>query len=71
MKKMLLMTSLVAASATLFTGCATLFGGGGTQQINIQSKKDTTVNVYKVSGEETKGTIFDSIKFKSTCICKC
>lgn len=41
------MSSVVAVSI-LFTGCATLFGGGSNQAINIQSSKSQTVDVYKV-----------------------
>lgn len=48
MKKSLLIMSSVVAVSILFTGCATLFGGGANQSINIQSSKSQTVDVYKV-----------------------
>lgn len=44
MKKTLLMASLVAASTTLFTGCATIISGDN-QNINLQSKKEQTVSI--------------------------
>lgn len=36
MKKTIILTTLITTSA-LFTGCATLLGGGGTQTLNINS----------------------------------
>lgn len=48
MKKSLLIMSSVVAVSILFTGCATLFGGGANQSINIQSSKSQTVDVYKI-----------------------
>ena len=53
MKKSLVMASLVVASTSiLFTGCATLFGGGSSQIINVQSSKTTTVDMYKIKTEK-------------------
>lgn len=57
MKKSLVMASLVVASTSiLFTGCATLFGGGSTQTINVQSSKTTTVDMYKIKTEKNQET---------------
>ena len=51
------MASLVVASTSiLFTGCATLFGGGSTQTINVQSSKTTTVDMYKIKTEKNQET---------------
>lgn len=44
MKKSILIGSLISTSI-LFTGCATLFGGGGSQQITISSNKSTQVDI--------------------------
>ena len=55
--KKIVMSSLFVASATmLFTGCATLFGGGSTQTINVQSSKTTTVDMYKIKTEKNQET---------------
>lgn len=57
MKKTLVMASLVATSTSiLFTGCATLFGGGSSQTINVQSQKTTTVDMYKIKTEKDQDT---------------
>lgn len=57
MKKSLVMVSLVAASTSiLFTGCATIFGGGSSQMINVQSSKTTTVDMYKIKTEKDQDT---------------
>ena len=57
MKKSLVMASLVVASTSiLFTGCATLFGGGSSQIINVQSSKTTTVDMYKIKTEKDQDT---------------
>lgn len=56
MLKKILMASSVAAASVLFTGCATLFGGGGTQSIHVQSSKNTTADVYKVKMKKEEGT---------------
>lgn len=57
--------SLVVASAILFSGCATLFGGGSNQNINIMSKKETVVDIYKVD-EKEKIKIHSNVKVPST-----
>lgn len=56
MVKKVLMTGSILAASMLFTGCATLFGGGGTQQINVQSSKTTTVDMYKIKTEKNQET---------------
>jgi hypothetical protein len=45
MKKNVLVLSSILVSSVLFTGCATLFGGGGSQQITISSNKSTQVDI--------------------------
>ena len=44
MKKSLLLTSSLGM-AVMFSGCATLFGGGSKQQIAIQTTKPTIVTI--------------------------
>ena len=57
MKKTFLVTSLMAVGASiLFTGCATLFGGGSTQTINVQSSKNTTIDMYKIKTQKNQET---------------
>jgi hypothetical protein len=48
MRKTIILVSSAVVTSFLFTGCATLFGGGANQAINIQSSKTQTVDVYKV-----------------------
>lgn len=56
MVKKILMTSSIVGASILFTGCATLFGGGSTQTINVQSSKTTTVDMYKIKTEKNQET---------------
>lgn len=56
MTKQILMTCSIIGASILFTGCATLFGGGGTQSIHVQSSKNTAVDVYKVKTKKEEGT---------------
>ncbi len=56
MRKSLVLSSGIVLSAFLFTGCATLFGGGSTQTINVQSSKTTTVDMYKIKTEKNQET---------------
>lgn len=49
MKKSLVLAVLLGVSASvMFTGCATLFGGGSNQSINIKSDKEMVYDIYKV-----------------------
>ena len=56
MRRNVLVLSTMLGASVLFSGCATLFGGGSNQQINIQSKKDTLVNIYKVEPLKDKNS---------------
>lgn len=57
MKTKVIIASLVTASTSiLFTGCATLFGGGSNQQINVQSSKTTNIDMYKIKTEKNQDT---------------
>lgn len=56
MKKIVISSLFVASATMLFTGCATLFGGGSTQAINVQSSKTTTVDMYKIKTEKNQET---------------
>ena len=56
MTKQILITSSIIGASILFTGCATLFGGGSTQTINVQSSKTTTVDMYKIKTEKNQET---------------
>ena len=56
MGKNLVVVSLLVGTSMMFTGCATLFGGGGTQTINVQSSKTTTVDMYKIKTEKNQET---------------
>ena len=60
MKKTILIVITTIITSVLLTGCATLFGGGSKQPINIQSNKEMLVNIYKV--EELKDTDSDNEK---------
>lgn len=48
MKKQILTLTAGLSCSLVLTGCATLFGGGSNQAINIKSQKETVVDVYKV-----------------------
>lgn len=56
MTKKILMTSSIIGASILFTGCATLFGGGSTQSIHVQSSKNTIVDIYKVKTKKDEST---------------
>jgi hypothetical protein len=56
MTKQILMIGSIIGASILFTGCATLFGGGSTQTINVQSSKTTTVDMYKIKTEKNQET---------------
>lgn len=56
MKKNILLAGSILAASFLFTGCATLFGGGSSQTINVQSPKTTTVDMYKIKTEKNEDT---------------
>lgn len=45
MKKTIVLATFLASSSVLFSGCATLFGGGGSQQITINSKESKQVDI--------------------------
>ena len=45
MLKKVLFTTVVMGTSILFTGCATLFGGGGSQQITVNSKESKQVDI--------------------------
>lgn len=65
MKRNLLVTGcLLVSSSVLFSGCATLFGGGDRQSLNIISDKPSTVNIYKVKHIDENATHDDSNKSK-------
>jgi hypothetical protein len=49
MKKSLVLAGFLGVSTSvMFTGCATLFGGGSNQSINIKSDKEMVYDIYKV-----------------------
>lgn len=50
-KKLLIALPLV--SAIVFSGCATVLGGGGNQTINLVSSKSVPVTIYRVDTDES------------------
>lgn len=68
MKKSILMLGSILTASVLFTGCATLFGGGSNQQINIQSKKEVVVDIYKVEPLKDKNDVESDTENKSKTI---
>lgn len=65
MKKYLSLLLLVVSSV-MFSGCATLFGGGSNQNINIVSKKEAVVDIYKVDDKNKERKIHSKVKVPST-----
>lgn len=56
MSKRNLMIGFFTSTSILFSGCATIIDGGYTQEINIRSKKDVVVNIYKVENKKNLTT---------------
>ena len=48
MKRKVLTLAISVSSSIMMTGCATMFGGGSSQAINIKSDKEMIVDIYKV-----------------------
>jgi len=48
MKRKVLNLAVGVSIGIMMTGCATLFGGGGNQGINIKSDREMVVDIYKV-----------------------
>ena len=48
MKRKVLNLAVGVSIGIMMTGCATLFGGGANQAINIKSDKEMVVDIYKV-----------------------
>lgn len=48
MKQKVLTLAVGVSCGIMLSGCATLFGGGGNQGINIKSDKEMVVDIYKV-----------------------
>jgi len=64
MKRQILTLAIAVSSSIMMTGCATMFGGGSTQAINIKSDKEMLVDIYKVEAE-TKNADAETIKKKT------
>lgn len=54
MKKTLYI-ALPLVSAIMFSGCATVLGGGSSQTLKIVSTKSTPVTIYRVDANESSG----------------
>jgi len=52
MKRKVLTLAVAVSSSIMMTGCATLFGGGSNQAINIKSDKEMLVDIYKVEPQK-------------------
>lgn len=48
MKRKVLTLTVGISCSIMMTGCATVFGGGSNQAINIKSNKEMVVDIYKV-----------------------
>ena len=55
MKRKVLTLALGTSCAIMMTGCATIFGGGDNQAINIKSDKQMMVDIYKVESKKDNG----------------
>lgn len=52
MKRNVLTLVVGVSCSIMMTGCATLFGGGANQVINIKSDKEMIVDIYKAQSKE-------------------
>ena len=52
MKQKVLTLAVGVTCSVIMTGCATMFGGGSNQTINIKSDKEMRVDIYKVEAKD-------------------
>lgn len=56
MKRNVLNLAIGVSCGIMMTGCATLFGGGSSQVINIKSDKEMVIDIYKVKSLDANAT---------------